>query len=64
MTTTLGPSPAFLDLMLYGVQPPSPGYFSRLVHRHIEEDRIELLIRMKAVLTLCDVMDALEQEAA
>lgn len=54
------PGPAFMEMKLYGVQPPSPGYFTRLTQRHIEEDRIELLIRMKAILTLADVMDVLE----
>lgn len=51
---------AFTEFTVIGVQPPSPGYFSRVAERHIEEDRIALLMRMKAVLTLCDVMDALE----
>lgn len=62
--TIIAPGTHFMEMKLYGVQPPSPNYFSRLADRNIEEKRIELLIRMKAVLTLADVMDALEQEAA
>lgn len=66
MITTLPciPSP-FLELRVFGIQPPTPHYYTRLIERQREMDRdserrIKLLVRMKAIITLADVIDALE----
>lgn len=49
-----------LDFVYHGCAPTHSGYFERVAARNSEEQRIRVLVRMKAILTLCDVMDALE----
>jgi hypothetical protein len=51
---------AFFDFLIFGVQPPRPGYFSSLVAEAQNEDRFTKLLRIKAMLTLVDTMEYLE----
>ena len=53
----------FLNFLIFGVTPPAPNYFSGLAAQPNSE-RLGQLIRMKAIVTLIDVLENLEQEAA
>lgn len=54
-------SPAFLELKVFGFQPPSANYYSRLAAKaERQNDRIGQLIRMKAIITLIDVLEICE----
>lgn len=54
------------ELMIFGPTPPWPGYFRQAAERAIaEERRWNQLLRIKAMITLADVLEVCEiQEAA
>jgi len=49
---------------LFGIAPVQTNYFSHLVTRMSQEARIEKLLRIKAMITMADVLEVCEQEAA
>lgn len=51
----------FLNLMIFGVQPPVPGYFSRIAEEMAQEDLvIGKLRRMKAMIFLIETLETCE----
>lgn len=53
------PSTSFLEYMTIGFQAPSPRYYENVFKRQQEnEKKLLRMIRMKAIVTLHDVLEA------